>query len=72
MAPPHFRSEQRLHQWYCKTCVGPRGTPWFNYADARECAKCKLGKGLCFKAYRAPAAPSQRKPGRSPSAWADS
>ncbi|CAK0849677.1 unnamed protein product [Prorocentrum cordatum] len=64
MAPPHFRSEQSLHQWYCKTCVGPRGTPWFNYADARECAKCKLGKGLCLL--------QGRKPGRSPSAWADS
>ncbi|CAK0797763.1 unnamed protein product [Prorocentrum cordatum] len=72
MAPPHFRSEQSKRHWYCKSCVGPKGLPWFNYADATSCTMCKLGKGLCFKEYRAPSSPSLRRPGRSFSAWADS
>ncbi|CAK0891372.1 unnamed protein product [Prorocentrum cordatum] len=72
MAPPHFRSEQSKRHWYCKSCVGPKGLPWFNYAGATSCTMCKLGKRLCFKEYRAPSSPSLRRPGRSFSAWADS
>ncbi|CAK0789256.1 unnamed protein product, partial [Prorocentrum cordatum] len=62
MPPPHYRSEQAL-PWYCKSCCGPSGRPWWNHAEARQCAKCKLGKGLVFHSVRQPAAPSQRKKG---------
>ena len=62
MPPPHYRSEQAL-PWYCKSCCGPSGRPWWNHADARQCAKCKLGKGLVFDGVRKPSTPSQRKKG---------
>ena len=60
MPPPHFRSEQAL-PWYCKSCVGPAGRPWWNHADAGQCAKCKLGKGLVFNGHCISATPSKRK-----------
>ncbi|CAK0796737.1 unnamed protein product, partial [Prorocentrum cordatum] len=62
MPPPHYRSEQAL-PWYCKSCCGPSGRPWWNHAEARQCAKCKLGKGLVFHSVRQPSAPSQRRKG---------
>ncbi|CAK0841569.1 unnamed protein product, partial [Prorocentrum cordatum] len=49
--------------WYCKSCCGPSGRPWWNHAEARQCAKCKLGKGLVFHGVRQPSAPSQRRKG---------
>ncbi|CAK0889103.1 unnamed protein product, partial [Prorocentrum cordatum] len=49
--------------WYCKSCCGPSGRPWWNHAEARQCAKCKLGKGLVFHSVRQPSAPSQRRKG---------
>ncbi|CAK0807829.1 unnamed protein product [Prorocentrum cordatum] len=62
MPPPHYRSEQAL-PWYCKSCCGPSGRSWWNHAEARQCAKCKLGKGLVFHGVRKPSAPSQRRKG---------
>ena len=36
--------------WLCRSCHGPDGEPWRNWADKTNCHKCKVAKGRCFLA----------------------
>ena len=45
-------------EWLCKTCKGPDGLPLHNDGRRKECRRCHLSKGSCFKGKVAHATPS--------------